>query len=63
MNIEKFTTHAKSIISSSQSLAAANDHQQVSPLHILAALVEDNTGIITNLINIIGANLENLNHN
>ena len=62
MNIEKFTTHAKSTIANAQSLAAASDHQQVLPLHILAALIEDNTGIITNLINIVGANLENLNY-
>jgi ATP-dependent Clp protease ATP-binding subunit ClpB len=62
MNIEKFTTHAKSIISGAQSLAASSDHQQVLPLHVLAALFEDNTGIIMSLINIISANLENINH-
>lgn len=60
MNIDKFTAQAKSIISSAQSLAAKNDHQQILPLHIFNALLNDDTGIIINLINIVGGNISAL---
>ncbi len=62
MNIEKFTTHAKSVISGAQNLAASSDHQQILPLHILAALLKEESGVIINLINTLGANLDNLNN-
>ncbi|WP_341763982.1 ATP-dependent chaperone ClpB [Candidatus Tisiphia endosymbiont of Beris chalybata] len=62
MNIEKFTTHAKSVISNAQNLAAKNDHQQILPLHILEALLKDESGVIINLINTLGVNLDNLNN-
>ncbi|WP_375333037.1 MULTISPECIES: ATP-dependent chaperone ClpB [unclassified Candidatus Tisiphia] len=61
MDMNKFTTHTKSVISNAQSLAAKNDHQQLLPLHILASLLNDDSGIITNLINILGSSLDNLN--
>ncbi|AFD19068.1 MAG: ATP-dependent chaperone ClpB [Rickettsia slovaca] len=51
MNIDKFTAHAKSVIASSQSLAAKNDHQQILPLHLLSSLLSEETGIIQTLIN------------
>ena len=61
MDMNKFTTHAKSVISNAQSLAAKNDHQQILPLHILASLLNDDSGVITNLINISGSSLDDLN--
>lgn len=61
MDMDKFTTHTKSVISNAQSLAAKNDHQQLLPLHILASLLNDDSGIITNLINILGSSLDDLN--
>lgn len=57
MNIDKFTAHAKSIITSSQSIAAKNDHQQILPLHLLASLFNEDTGIIRTLISNSGGNL------
>ncbi|KJW04112.1 ATP-dependent chaperone ClpB [Rickettsia argasii] len=57
MNIDKFTTHAKSVIASSQSLAAKNDHQQILPLHLLSSLLSEETGIIQTLINNTGGNI------
>ncbi|KAJ6644941.1 Chaperone protein ClpB [Pseudolycoriella hygida] len=61
MNIDKFTTHAKAMISNAQNLAAKNDHQQILPLHIFTALLLDESGVIINLINTLRAGLENLN--
>ena len=36
MNIEKFTAASKSLIASTQMIAAKNNHQQITPLHGLA---------------------------
>jgi ATP-dependent Clp protease ATP-binding subunit ClpB len=60
MDINKFTTQAKSVIANAQSLAAKNDHQQVLPLHLLIALLNDDSGVITNLINSLEVNLDSL---
>lgn len=57
MNIDKFTAHAKSVIASSQSIAAKNDHQQILPLHLLSSLLSEETGIIQTLINNTGGNI------
>jgi ATP-dependent Clp protease ATP-binding subunit ClpB len=53
MNIEKFTNHAKLVISNAQMEAAKNDHQQILPLHLLKALLSEDAQIISNLINIL----------
>lgn len=51
MNIENFTKQAQNIISATQGLAAKNDNQQVMPLHLLEALLLDNSGVIDGLLN------------
>lgn len=61
MNIDKFTTQAKSVLSNAQSIAAKNDHQQILPLHILASLLNDDSGVIDNLINTLGTSFDDLN--
>ncbi|WP_316353086.1 ATP-dependent chaperone ClpB [Candidatus Trichorickettsia mobilis] len=63
MNIDKFTAHAKSILSKTQNTAAANDHQQVLPLHLLYALLNEETGIINNLTHLVGIDINQLNQN
>jgi ATP-dependent Clp protease ATP-binding subunit ClpB len=50
MNIEKFTSAARSIISSSQLLAAKNNHQQLLPVHFLTELIRDGQSVIKNLL-------------
>ncbi|MDP4708750.1 MAG: ATP-dependent chaperone ClpB [Rickettsiaceae bacterium] len=57
MNIEKFTAASKSLISSTQMIAAKNNHQQITPLHFLSALLQDENNIIINLLNSIGADI------
>lgn len=56
MNIEKFTQKARNILSSAQSLAAQNNHQQITPLHILQALLSDEDNISQSLINLAKGN-------
>jgi ATP-dependent Clp protease ATP-binding subunit ClpB len=60
MNIEKFTVAAREIISNSQMLAAKNNHQQILPLHFLAALLQEDNGIIDGLVQQIGASSKTL---
>ncbi|HJD67797.1 MAG TPA: ATP-dependent chaperone ClpB [Rickettsia endosymbiont of Bembidion lapponicum] len=57
MNIDKFTTHAKSVITNCQPIAAKNDHQQILPLHLLSSLFNEDTGIVKTLISNSGGNL------
>ena len=62
MNIDKFTNHAKLVISNAQIEAAKNDHQQILPLHLLKVLLNEDAGIISNLVTILKVDLVNLNN-
>jgi len=55
MNIEKFTSASRALLSTAQMIAAKNNHQQILPLHFLSALLNEENAVISNLINIIGA--------
>jgi len=57
VNIEKFTIAARGVISASQMLAAKYNHQQILPLHLLFCLLEEETGIVSNLICKLGADV------
>lgn len=56
MNIEKFTQKARNIISASQAIAAKSNHQQILPIHILQALLDDEDNISGSLINLAKGN-------
>jgi len=60
MNIEKFTQKARSIITAAQSIAASRDNQQILPLHLLSALLDDEDKIVQNIINIAGGDLQQI---
>jgi ATP-dependent Clp protease ATP-binding subunit ClpB len=61
MQLDKFTNKARNIISSAQAIAAKNDHQQITPIHLLASLMEEEEGIAENIISIAGGNTSLLN--
>jgi ATP-dependent Clp protease ATP-binding subunit ClpB len=50
MNLEKFTDRAKGFLQSAQTVAIRMNHQRISPLHLLKALLEDNEGMASGLI-------------
>src|SRR5467141_321184 len=54
MRIEKYTDRLKALVQSAQSLALRNGHQQLTPLHILKALLEDEDRLAENLIEATG---------
>ena len=56
MNMEKFTSAARSVISNAQLLAAKNNHQQILPLHFLISLITAEQDVIKNILSSLGAN-------
>ena len=50
MDLEKYTERSKGFIQAAQTLALRRGHQQLVPLHLLAALLEDDQGLAANLI-------------
>jgi len=56
MNLEKFTDRAKGFLQAAQTVAIRNSHQRISPEHLLKALLEDNEGMASGLIQRAGGN-------
>jgi ATP-dependent Clp protease ATP-binding subunit ClpB len=54
MNLEKFTDRAKGFLQSAQTVAIRNNHQQITPEHLLKALLEDEQGMAAGLIQAAG---------
>ncbi len=50
MNLEKFTDRAKGFLQSAQTVAIRMNHQRITPLHLLKALLEDEEGMAAGLI-------------
>ncbi|WP_066591708.1 ATP-dependent chaperone ClpB [Sphingomonas pruni] len=50
MNIEKFTDRAKGFLQSALTVAIRMNHQQITPEHLLKALLEDDQGLAAGLI-------------
>src|SRR4051794_23174695 len=55
MQIEKYTDRLKTLVQSAQSLALRNGHQQITPLHVLKVLLDDEDRLAANLIEATGA--------
>ncbi|HEX7709501.1 MAG TPA: ATP-dependent chaperone ClpB [Sphingomonadaceae bacterium] len=56
MNLEKFTDRAKGFLQSAQTVAIRMSHQRIGPEHLLKALLEDNEGMASALIQRAGGN-------
>ena len=50
MNLEKFTDRAKGFLQSAQTVAIRMNHQRITPLHLLKALLEDSEGMAAGLL-------------
>ena len=50
MNLEKFTDRAKGFLQSALTVAIRMNHQRISPVHVLKALLEDDEGMAAGLI-------------
>ena len=54
MNFEKFTERARGFVQAAQTIALREGHQQFSPEHLLKALLDDDQGLATGLIDRAG---------
>jgi ATP-dependent Clp protease ATP-binding subunit ClpB len=53
---DKLTLKAQEAVARAQELAADRGHSQIDPLHLLAALLQENDGIVGPILDRIGAN-------
>ncbi|CAI3944179.1 ATP-binding subunit ClpA (ClpA) (PDB:1KSF) [Commensalibacter communis] len=54
MNIEKFTERSQGFLQAAQTIAIREFHQQLTPQHLLKALLDDNEGAAASLIRAAG---------
>ena len=50
MNLEKLTERARGFLQAAQTIAIRENHQKLSPEHLLKALMDDDQGLASNLI-------------
>ena len=54
MNLEKFTERSRGFIQAAQTIAMRESHQRLAPEHLLKALLDDDQGLASNLIQAAG---------
>jgi len=55
MNLDQYTDRARTVLQAAQGLAMKHQNQHFAPEHLLAALMEDESGLAANLIQAAGA--------
>jgi len=58
MTLEKLTLKAQDAIARAQQIASEYAHQQIEPVHILQALLQDKEGLVPTILKKIGLNLQ-----
>ncbi len=61
MDINKLTRKSQEALAQAQNIASSYNHQQVDVEHLLSALLSDRDGLIIQLLNKIGININSLN--
>jgi ATP-dependent Clp protease ATP-binding subunit ClpB len=61
MKFDKFTLKAQEALATAQQIAMAKSHTVLSPLHLLSALLEDDTGVVVMVLKKMGVNISRLN--
>src|SRR3954463_5683738 len=60
MRFEKLTTKAQEAVVRAQELAQQNNHAELLPLHLLAALLGETEGVVTPILQKVGANVQRI---
>ncbi|HUJ40794.1 MAG TPA: ATP-dependent chaperone ClpB [Candidatus Acidoferrales bacterium] len=60
VRMDKFTIKAQEALAEAQELAAARGHQQIEPLHVLAALAAQREGVVPPLLGKLGVRMDAL---
>src|SRR4051812_17296595 len=55
MRLDKFTVKAQEAVARSQDIAQQRDHSEISPLHLLAALLAEEEGVVKPVLQKLGA--------
>jgi len=58
MRLDRFTIKAQEAIAEAQRIATERNNQQIGPEHLLAALLEQEEGIVVPILKKVGANLD-----
>jgi len=58
MRFEELTVKSQEAIARAQSIAQANQHQSVAPMHILATLLEQEEGVVSLILSKLGVSAE-----
>ena len=56
MNVEKFTTKSREALLRAQQTAESAGHTELRPLHLLAALLEDDASLVISILEKLGVN-------
>ncbi len=57
MNFQKLTLKSQESFQTSQEIASSYNNQALEPVHLLAALIQDNNGVVPQIMQMISANL------
>ncbi|MBX3043019.1 MAG: AAA family ATPase [Candidatus Kapabacteria bacterium] len=60
MNYQKFTLKAQEALETAQEIAAGYNNQAIEPVHLFAAMIQDQSGLTPEIIQKIGANLSTI---
>ncbi|MGV8981293.1 ATP-dependent chaperone ClpB [Clostridium sp.] len=61
MDIEKLTIKVQQSLNDAQLIAVKNNHQQIDTIHLFAALIAQEDGLIPNIFSKMGVNIRQLN--
>ena len=50
MQMERFTTLAQEVLAGAQSAATGREHAELTPLHLLASMLEDRQGVVGSIL-------------
>lgn len=57
MNFQKLTLKSQEAVQSAQEIASNYSNQSIEPIHLLAALIQDQNGLVPEIIQKLGANI------
>ncbi|MCB2296549.1 ATP-dependent chaperone ClpB [Clostridium tagluense] len=61
MDVEKLTVKVQQSLNEAQLIAVKNNHQQIDTIHLFAALIAQEDGLIPNIFSKMGVNIKQLN--
>ena len=57
MRLDRFTLKAREAVQSAQALALENNHQEITPLHLVRALMEQREGVVVPILQRLGVDV------